>query len=156
MIEGRYKFYLAWENAFCKDYVTEKLFEIAKYNIIPVVLNGAEMYQIAPRHSYISLEDFKSLSDLVEYLHQLEMDDKLFASYFWWRDFYSVQDRHISRHKSWCSLCSALHHEEEVDWNSKHLLLHADVEHKKHESASDLYTFWVEQAGCKPFTLKRR
>ena len=156
MMEGRYKFYLAWENAFCRDYVTEKFFEIAKYNIIPVVLNGAEMDQIAPKHSFISLDDFKNMSDLVEYLGQVEKDDQLFASYFWWRDFYSVQDRHISRHKSWCSLCSALHHEGMVDWNKEHLLHHADAKQWEQNSASDLYQFWVELANCKPFSFNQK
>ena len=153
MMEGRYKFYLSWENAFCKDYVTEKYFEIAKYNIIPVVLNGAEMEQIAPKHSYISLEDFNSLPDLVEYLSLVEKDKQLFASYFWWKDFYSFQDRHVSRHKSWCSLCSSLHQEELVDWNKEHLLHQADPKQKKHYSVSDFYQFWVELAACEPYSF---
>ena len=50
-VEEKYKFYLSWENALCKDYITEKFFEIAKYDIIPVVLNIAAMELIAPKHS---------------------------------------------------------------------------------------------------------
>merc|ERR1712243_270336 len=77
-VQERYKFYLAWENALCKDYITEKFFEIAKYDMIPVVLNSADMEKIAPRHSYISLEDFDSMSDLVDYLYKVDKDDILF------------------------------------------------------------------------------
>lgn len=33
---SKYKFYLAMENALCKDYITEKVFKVLSHNIIPV------------------------------------------------------------------------------------------------------------------------
>ena len=59
--------------------------------MIPVVLNGANMSRVAPPHSYINVRDFNSAEELAHYLHMVDQDDKLFASYFWWRDYYTVK-----------------------------------------------------------------
>lgn len=40
IIGKSYKFYFAFENSICNDYITEKFFHILRYNIIPVVMGG--------------------------------------------------------------------------------------------------------------------
>lgn len=42
IISEEYKFILVFENSFCKEYITEKLFDILRYNIIPVVYGGGD------------------------------------------------------------------------------------------------------------------
>jgi len=42
IIASEYKFFLAFENSFCKHYITEKFFTILPYDTIPVVLGGGD------------------------------------------------------------------------------------------------------------------
>ena len=81
MMNKTYKFYLSLENSVCqvniwssqlhmkplfpKDYVTEKFFNILPYNVIPIVLNGANMSHIAPPHSYINVQVCKKHKTLI-------------------------------------------------------------------------------------------
>jgi hypothetical protein len=45
IIGTEFKFYLAFENSVCKDYITEKFFYMLNHNIIPVVLGGGNYSQ---------------------------------------------------------------------------------------------------------------
>ena len=84
---------VAFENGLCQDYVTEKFFHIFnnRYNVIPVVYNGADMASLAPPHSYINVRDYGTVQELADYLQLVNSNDTLFASYFWWRDFYTFR-----------------------------------------------------------------
>ena len=70
-VENNYKFYLSLENSICKDYVTEKMFEALKHNVVPVVLGGANYSAIFPEKSFINMQDFTSMKDLASYLLML-------------------------------------------------------------------------------------
>ena len=41
------------KKSFLQDYITEKFYNILPLRVIPVVLTGADMSQLAPPHSYI-------------------------------------------------------------------------------------------------------
>lgn len=62
MIDKSYYFYLSFENSFSEDYVTEKLLQILKINVVPVVYGGANYtrYQV-PRYilQYLSLDKIR-------------------------------------------------------------------------------------------------
>jgi len=131
-LEEQYKFYLSFENSVCADYVTEKYFNILKYNVIPVVYSGANMSDIAPPHSYISTLEYPTVAALTKYLQKVDQDDELYASYFWWKDFYQVRNSREDMAQSMCELCSALHN--------------PAMPRKQY---NDLHHWWVSQSHCR-------
>jgi hypothetical protein len=55
-----YKFYFAFENSYCQDYITEKFFDILKFNIVPVVMGGGEYENYVPKY-FLILIQFNSI-----------------------------------------------------------------------------------------------
>ena len=136
-VQQHYKFYLAFENQFCNDYVTEKFFQRMEHSVV-ITLGQANYSNVAPPHSSISVFDFESAKDLAAYLHELDREDARYLSYFWWKDFYRVHnprwDLDHARNnfgRSMCRLCEKLHDEKEPP----------KVYH-------NLYRWWRESAEC--------
>ncbi len=58
-----YKFYFAFENSICEDYITEKFHDILSYNTIPVVRGGGNyQYYVSPEclRNYFKSVQFRS------------------------------------------------------------------------------------------------
>lgn len=102
---SQYYFYLAFENSICKDYVTEKFYRPLKYDIVPVVLGGANYTSIAPPMSYIDAMDFSSPKHLGEYLSRVAGNSDLYRSYLNWKYEYRLKYENLA-----CKLCTKLHH----------------------------------------------
>jgi alpha-1,3-fucosyltransferase len=83
--EKNYKFYIAFENNICEDYITEKLFSTLRYEMIPVVLGGGNYNRDAPPQSVINARDFNSPKALAEFLIRLAEDEQRYHSYFNWK-----------------------------------------------------------------------
>lgn len=112
MLETDYKFYLAFENSNCVDYITEKLFENAlQYHVLPIVMGARQedYARYAPKNSYIHVEKFASPKELAKYLHELDQDDKLYNSYFKWCGTGHVK---WTPKQYFCDLCAMLHDNE--------------------------------------------
>ena len=63
----QYKFYLAFENIMCKDYLTEKSITNAiEKNTVPVIVSGANLSNptIIPPKSFINARNFKTAKEL--------------------------------------------------------------------------------------------
>ncbi|KAE8743619.1 hypothetical protein FOCC_FOCC010763 [Frankliniella occidentalis] len=107
LLDQHYKFYLAFENSNCKDYITEKFFVNGLgRNIIPIAMGAQpeDYARSAPVRSYIHVDDFESPKALAAYLHRLDRDDDLYNSYFRWKGTGQFINTHF-----FCRLCALLH-----------------------------------------------
>ena len=106
MLEKSYKFYLSFENSICLDYVTEKVWNILKLNVVPVVLGGADYKKLLPPKSYIDIKDFSSVKALTDYLLMLSENDVMYREYFAWKANYEVKT--MGKLDLLCQVCSFL------------------------------------------------
>lgn len=115
MLKSKYKFYFAFENSNCREYISEKFwYNALEHDILPVVMGARkeDYLQTAPPHSFIHVEDFPSAKDLAKYLRLLHKDWKLYNEYFRWKKQGSIisQINYLpEKSKFWCGLCEALH-----------------------------------------------
>ncbi|KAL7056990.1 hypothetical protein AAHC03_019044 [Spirometra sp. Aus1] len=103
-LSRQYKFYLAFENSNCKDYITEKLFRNAlQFGMLPVVMGASrdEYCAIAPPNSFIHVDDFASPAALAKYLNWLDRNDTAYASYFAWKAYGKI----VRYRRTDCRLC---------------------------------------------------
>lgn len=106
MLRTDYKFYFAFENANCRDYITEKFFMNALRNdVLPVVMGAHpdDYKRVAPPGSFIHVEDFSGPEELAKHLHKLAAEDKEYNKYFRWKETGTFIDT-----KFWCRICSML------------------------------------------------
>jgi alpha-1,3-fucosyltransferase len=127
MISKKYYFYLSFENSICKDYVTEKFFNVLSRPILPVVYGGANYTYFLPAKGYVNALSFESPKALAKQLLQIASDSDVYNSYFEWKRHFELTPTH-----SWpCELCSVLHQPltNQTRW-------------------SHLHRFWHEEAKC--------
>ncbi|KAI2808656.1 Alpha-(1,3)-fucosyltransferase 7 [Blomia tropicalis] len=110
-----YKFYLAFENSNCRDYITEKFFvnglgrNSDDLNVLPIVMGGHpnDYRRSAPPNSYIHVDDFRSPAHLASYLKHLDKNDYAYNQYFEWKR--RPRKGEFINTYFWCRLCALLH-----------------------------------------------
>ncbi|CAF3019149.1 unnamed protein product [Rotaria socialis] len=96
---NEYYFYLAFENSRCKSYITEKFWNImtdSNHRIVPIVMGAPEddYKRMAPKQSYIHVDDYKTPQDLAQYLHHLIDNPKKYLQYLQWREYTKIELRY--------------------------------------------------------------
>ncbi|XP_021370105.1 glycoprotein 3-alpha-L-fucosyltransferase A-like [Mizuhopecten yessoensis] len=103
---NKYRFRIAFENANCRDYITEKIWKSLQQESIPIVNWKAEQVGNIPKDSYINIHDFNGVKELADYLNMLSTNTKLYNEYFTWKTRYKLEIENMYAFKY---LCDALH-----------------------------------------------
>ncbi|CAL8278036.1 unnamed protein product [Merluccius merluccius] len=105
---SRCYFYLAFENSESRDYITEKLWKNAyQSGAVPVVLGPPldDYNAVAPRASFIHVDEFASGQDLGRRLQELVKDKERYAGFLRWQ-----KDWRVKLYTDWaerlCTICS--------------------------------------------------
>ena len=134
IISQKYKFYLAFENSICKNYLTEKFFDILRFDIVPVVYGDGAYETYIPKSGYINAFDFVSAKHLADYLIYLDRNNTAYNSYFKWKKYIKFIDDG-PRNGQICEMCIRLN-----------LDSHLGV---KKSIITDMKKFWSVENNCK-------
>ena len=109
-----YKFFLAFENSNCRDYISFKMWmQGFGNNAVPVVMGAYKEDYIehvrVPPNSIIYVDDFESPKELAEYLKMLDKNDTAYRALHKWREIYKIDyDYRFLGSFAWTTLCSKL------------------------------------------------
>lgn len=79
---ARYKFTLAFENADCEDYITEKLWRPLIVGSIPIYYGSPSFKDWLPnKKSAISVRDFRNPKELAKFIEQVSVNQTLYNEY---------------------------------------------------------------------------
>lgn len=125
-----YKFYLAFENSFCRDYVSEKYWNALSRHQIPVIAAPKYNLEMLPPNSYLNVFDFPSIKALADRMIEIGNNQTLYNSFFDWMQFYKEDKEGI-----YCRFCKELH-------NNRPAQSYADMEG------------WIQDDMCYKSTVK--
>ena len=100
----KYKFYIAFENNNCKDYVTEKYWYSLNRDQIPIVNWKSIDKSLVIPESYINIYDFKDVKSAADFIRRTGENETLYNRFFEWKKNY--ENRGLC---SSCEICKALH-----------------------------------------------
>jgi hypothetical protein len=129
----QYLFAIVFEDSYCKDYITENVFNALEHNIVPIVMSGADYTRILPSNSVINALNFISPKDFADYLLDIGADFNKYKAFFEWKRQYQVN----YQRNDLCQLCSKLH-----DKN------------QHYKSYANITNWWLNEAQCKQWNAE--
>jgi hypothetical protein len=108
-ISHEYKFYLAFENSFCEDYVTEKFFTYYNLDVILIVRGGLNYSNFFDKSTFIDTSDFGSVKQLAIFLKELGGNEKAYTRYLLNKERFTLGfNQWDTMQYSSCALCAKL------------------------------------------------
>jgi hypothetical protein len=140
-LASKYKFFFAFENSICKDYMTEKFFDILKLNVIPVVYGAGPYDKYVPKSGYINVFDFPNVKDLADYLIKVGSNKDLYNSFFKWKKFirFEYKKPNPVRAGQFCDICIKLNLDHKLG-SPKSAIPYADIR-----------KYWYLDSNCKNY-----
>ena len=99
----KHKFYLSFENSYCREYFTEKAFNNGFNNfLVPIVIADVDFNDqtVIPPNSTINALDFSSVKELTDHMKRIASNSTLYNEYFKWHSHYDIRG-----YGSYCDLC---------------------------------------------------
>lgn len=111
-----YKFYFSFENNICRDYSTEKVFNLYEHNLslIPVVNGPPQVTEYLPKGTFLNALEFASPESLAKKLTEIGSSENLYTQYLKEKDkYFSLNGLDIFQ-ESMCTICRKLDHMEGI------------------------------------------
>ncbi|VDM26230.1 unnamed protein product [Toxocara canis] len=124
-----YMFAISFENSLCKDYITEKFFEVLeKRYAVPIVMQRKTYEENgAPSDSFIAVDDYQNVDNLVNNLKVIAKDKSAYLKYHQWRETFEVRSDYFNIDDTgFCQLCKKImrqdfmpkHYDDVASWHS--------------------------------------
>lgn len=101
-----YLLYLSFENAVCKDYITERAYNIQYYPVVPILYGGADFTKLFPPNSYIDAMQFTP-KELATRMRALAANETEYRAMLAWKEHYVVST--VTGRRIYCQLCTRLY-----------------------------------------------
>ncbi|XP_071476012.1 alpha-(1,3)-fucosyltransferase 11-like [Diadema antillarum] len=95
---AKYKFHLAFENAICDDYITEKFFRPFHVGSVPIYRGSSSAQDWAPSiKSFINVDSFDTPEQLAYFIKLLDEHDDVYLNYLTYKEN-GVTNEHLVEH----------------------------------------------------------
>ncbi|XP_045184649.1 alpha-(1,3)-fucosyltransferase C-like [Mercenaria mercenaria] len=114
LLNTTYKFFLAFENTFCNQYFSEKVYENFNYDIILIVRGGSyrEALSAFPKGTLITTDSFKTIEGLGKYLGKLSWSMNDYVEMLKRKSQYYSPGYTAVYQRAMCDLCERMNNQE--------------------------------------------